>query len=155
MVTKFSLKAFTNFSDIINLLESKFDTTKNLYRNLLPITRKKRGLINMLGTTTKQITGNLDNNDLIEFSETIKKFEYDNQLLINENNEQAKINTQLQDRINRVLRELEMQHNQIRKNIITQRSDLGQNKNMQLLQEIIKINLYMDTFNSHLETVSE
>lgn len=160
MFTKLSatlngLKAFGNFTDLIIQLESKFNTVQNLYHNLLPISRQRRGLINVLGTTIKQITGNLDNNDLIQISEMIKKLESNNQILINENNEQVKINNQLQNRFNRVIEELEKQHNQIRKNIIQHRSDLGQDKTMKLLQEILKINIYMDTLNAHLESISE
>lgn len=97
MFTKGSatLKAFENFTDLINQLEPKFITVQTLHQNFLPISRQKRGLINVLGTTIKQITGNLDNNDLIQISEIIRKLESNSQVLINENNEQVKINDQL------------------------------------------------------------
>lgn len=128
------LRTFNDSMDVVNALENKFENTKNLYQNLVPHVRQKRGLVNFLGSTIKQITGNLDNNDLIEISKTLDNLKMHGQILTNENNEQIKINTKLQNRINRIISELEKQHNQIRDNIIKHRSDIGSSSNFNLLK---------------------
>lgn len=71
-----------------------------------------------LGSSIKQITGNLNNNDLIKISENIRKLELNNEILITENNQQVKINHQLEDKINRIIDQLERDHNQIRSSLI-------------------------------------
>lgn len=73
--------------------------------------------------------------------------------LINENNEQIKINLQLQDRINRVVLQLNEQHRQITKNLIAARSDTSNKKEFKILQEIFKLNICLDNLKLHLENI--
>ncbi|XP_055536035.1 uncharacterized protein LOC129733840 isoform X2 [Wyeomyia smithii] len=149
------LKSFGNLSDLTAMLESKFSNTRKMFQNLMPRQRNKRGLLNFVGSAIKQITGNLDNDDLIEISKTLKALEIDDKILINENNEQARINTQLQDRLNKFIEQFEFDHNLIRKNLIAAKSNSGIDKTIKLLREILKINIQLDNLESHLKLIFE
>ncbi|XP_055525304.1 uncharacterized protein LOC129718510 [Wyeomyia smithii] len=137
------------------MLESKFSNTRKMFQNLMPRQRNKRGLLNFVGSAIKQVTGNLDNDDLIEISKTLKALEIDDKILINENNEQARINTQLQDRLNKFIEQFEFDHNLIRKNLIAAKSNSGIDKTIKLLREILKINIQLDNLESHLKLIFE
>ncbi|XP_055635534.1 uncharacterized protein LOC129775176 [Toxorhynchites rutilus septentrionalis] len=149
------LQTFQNFTDLNKILESKFSNTRKMFLNLMPKHRNKRGLLNFLGTTIKQITGNLDNNDLIEISENIRKLELNNEILINENNEQARINRQIQDRMNRIIKQLEEDHDQVKKGIIQSRASSGITKAFSVLQDFLKVNMLLDNIGNHLKTIFE
>lgn len=149
------LKSFGNLSDLTAMLESKFSNTRKMFQNLMPRQRNKRGLLNFVGSAIKQITGNLDNDDLIEISKTLKALEIDDKILINENNEQARINTQLQDRLNKFIEQFEFDHNLIRKNLIAAKSNSGIDKTIKLLRKILKINIQLDNLESHLKLIFE
>lgn len=149
------IKSFENYTDITKMLESKFSNTQTLFHNLMPRHRNRRGLFNFLGSTLKQITGNLDDNDLIKISENIRKLESNNEILINENNEQVQINSQLQDRMNRIIRQLEKDHDQIKRSLIDSRTSSGVAKNLIILQDILKTNILIDNVNDHFRTIFE
>lgn len=113
------IRTFSNFTDMFEILESKYGTVHSLFNNLRPKQRNKRGLFNFLGTGIKRITGNMDHNDYEQISKNIFELQIKNKRLINENNEQLKINLQLQNRINSIINRLNQQQSEITKNIIS------------------------------------
>lgn len=109
----------------------------------------------MLGTTIKEITGNMDHNDFEQISKIITELQISNKVLTNENNEQFKINLQLQNRINSIINRLSQQQNEITKNIISARLENETSRNFKILRETMKINYNLDNLKSHLENIFE
>lgn len=143
-----------NHSEMTDLLQTKLSNTLHLFSELQPRTRTKRGLFNFIGSGIKTITGNLDNHDLIKISKTLQDLSINSNLLINENNEQRQINKQFQDRINRIIKQLEKQQIQISKNLILAKNDNAR-KEFVLLKEIFKIHFNLDYLKSHLDDIFE
>lgn len=148
------INSLGNYSEMTELLKTKLTNTLRLFSELQPRARPKRGLFNFVGTGIKEITGNLDENDLIEISKDIQELNFNAKILINENNEQRKINFQFQDRINRIVKQLKDQQVQISKNLISARNDLTR-KNFIIFKEIIKIHFNLDLLKNHLEDIFE
>lgn len=149
------LKSFKNSSDLTALLETKLNNAHSLLHNMHAKGRSKRGLFNFLGTGLKQITGNLDNNDLEEISNNIQKIREGHTLLVKQNNAQVAINLQLQDRINRVIKQLNEQQNQISKNLIAIKERSGSTENLFIMREVMKLGMNLDHLLKHLETIEE
>ncbi|XP_065091394.1 uncharacterized protein LOC135712347 [Ochlerotatus camptorhynchus] len=97
----------------------------------------------------------MDHNDLEHISKTISDLQINNKMLINENNEQFKMNLQLQNRINSIINRLNQQQSQITKNIKTARLENNTDKNFKILREVMKINYNLDHLRSHLENLFE
>lgn len=108
------IRTFQNFTDMFEILESKYEAVYSTFNNLRPKLRRKRGLLNLLGTGIKEITGNMDHNDFEEISKSISDLQINNRILTNENNEQLKINLQLQNRINFLINRMNKQQNLIK-----------------------------------------
>lgn len=89
-----------------DLLSTKLSNSQQLFFELKLKIRPKRGLFNLIGTEIKTITGNLDNNDLIEISKNLEDLNLNSKTLINENNEQRLINQQFQNRLKRFINHL-------------------------------------------------
>ncbi|XP_052740301.1 uncharacterized protein LOC128198508 [Bicyclus anynana] len=67
----------THFSDISNVktqTDHFLNITVEKCRQLIPISRTKRGILNPLGSLIKIITGNLDNSDAMRYDELITTF---------------------------------------------------------------------------------
>lgn len=149
------IRTFSNFTDMFEILESKYGTVHSIFNNLRPRQRRKRGLFNLLGTGIKEITGNMDHNDYEQISKNIFDLQINNKRLINENNEQLKINLQLQNRINFLINRLNQQQNAITKNIVSARFENETTKNFKLFREILKINYNLDNLKTHFENIFE
>lgn len=148
------INSFGNYSEMTDLLSTKLSNTQQLFFELKPKIRPRRGLFNFIGTGIKTITGNLDNNDLIEISKNLEDLNLNSKILINENNEQRLINQQFQNRLNRVINHLESQQAQISKNLILARN-CSARKDFIIFKEIFKIHFNLDFLKSHLEDIFE
>ena len=60
-------------NDTIQLSKMKLDNAKSKLNTLTPYKRRKRGLINGLGTVIKTITGNMDENDAKQINSQINE----------------------------------------------------------------------------------
>ena len=147
------IKQFGNFTQLVELIEMKYSNTLTLYSDIQPKFRNKRGLLDFIGTGIKFITGNPDSTDLQEISQSLDNLRKNNKLLIKENNKQAKINFQLQNKINALVFQLEKQQTQITKNIINSRSETDINRSHTILKEIFKINFNLDMLYHHFENL--
>lgn len=83
------------FKLIYETTYQKYKLLKTTLQLLLPITRTKRGIINILGTGIKLITGNMDSEDAIEINNRIQEIQINNKQLIESQNSQTKINEQM------------------------------------------------------------
>lgn len=153
------LRIFPNFKDVTDLLQDRFRTVSNLYDNLYPKKRERRGLLNFLGSGIKLITGNLDANDLMQINRDISDLRASNRKLVRENNQQIQINKQLQDRINTIVRVMNEQQNVITKQIIKARQDIINhrqvNQNFTALTQVFKISHHMELIKNHFDTIFE
>lgn len=152
------LKVF-DLRDTIKLLNRKLETIQKIYKNIMPISRQKRGLFDGLGNMIKIITGNLDNNDLAKINNQFEKLYKQNNALITENNEQVKINHKVQDRMNRIIKELKEHQEVIVKNFIKYRQNYINDKNnteeIAILKEIFNFNVNLDLFKDYLNNIFE
>lgn len=86
----------TDLGRAINVLETKFSRLEKLFEIIYPRNnRVKRGLANVLGTTIKFITGNMDSEDANEIERRIMEITLNNKQLITAHNEQITINDKL------------------------------------------------------------
>jgi hypothetical protein len=66
----------------INLhIETFIELTRDRLHQILPSNRIKRGILNPLGSLIKIISGNLDNNDAIQYNEEISKLKHKEHLI--------------------------------------------------------------------------
>lgn len=85
----FNIDKFRNFSNLVDKnkpfdyefkniqeqVEFLMDSALEKYRQLIPNSRTKRGLVNPLGSLIKLITGNLDHDDAIKYDQVISELE--------------------------------------------------------------------------------
>lgn len=134
------LRSFSNIKDIVEMLVVTYDEIMNIYSNLFPKIRSKKGAFNFLGSTVKLITGNLDQEDYNRIQSEIEILTSKSNKLIQENNLQATINEKLQTRLNKIVQSINDQQTKIRKQIIENRQAmLDSNNNSQNFISLIKI----------------
>lgn len=81
-----------NFDIAMETLKSKFIGLEQSFQNIYPHIRKRRGLLNIVGTGVKFMTGNMDNEDAIEINNKINDVILNNKQLIKANNNQFHLN---------------------------------------------------------------
>ncbi|XP_058064650.1 uncharacterized protein LOC131214285, partial [Anopheles bellator] len=90
--------------EVTQIVKQKHAQANRILQTLTPRIRQKRS-IDILGSVIKSITGNLDNQDLINLNSEIESIKNSKNVLINENNEQIKINNLFEKRINSLTKE--------------------------------------------------
>lgn len=152
------LKIF-DVQDSVMLINRKLEMIEKTYRHILPITRNRRGLFNGLGSMMKAITGNLDENDLIRINMQLNELQNQNRDLVTNNNEQIKINYKVQDRLNRIIKNLNDQQNLIRRNLVTFRQNSLNGRNVsneiKIVKELFNLNINIDLLSNHVSTIFE
>lgn len=153
------LKIFPDFKDMTDLLRDRFTTVIKQFRNLYPKKREKRGLFNFLGSGIKLITGNLDENDLIQINRDINELRRTSNKLNRENNVQVEMNRELQDRINKIIKIVNEQQSLITKQIINARQDLMNNKrinqNFTAFRQTFKVSHHLEILKAHFDSIFE
>lgn len=156
------LKIFTDFTDMTSILSTKFEEVKNSYKKLLPTVRQirqKRGAFNVIGSTIKAITGNLDENDLIQINNDIRDLKYENINLIRQNNIQVKLNRNLENRINKIIETVNDEQKIIKQQLIAARQTILINKlinqNFTAIRQAFKISYHIDLLQKHLDSIFE
>lgn len=100
----------------IILTNSGIESAEVKLNKILP-TRTKRGLINGLGTILKDLTGNLDNDDLEDINSAFNTLNEQQNSLVDNNNKQLIINQQLTARINEITDKININLNEINRTI--------------------------------------
>lgn len=158
-ITLDGLRIFSDFNDVNTLLRTKFENVNKLYRKLLPRTRTRRGAFNFLGSTIKLITGNLDEDDLVQINNDINDLKQNNHNLIRQNNIQVTINKHLEDRINNIINVIHDQQKITKQHIIAARQSSINNRainhNFTIFRQIFKISYHVDMLQHHLESIFE
>lgn len=153
------MSIFTDFTDVNIMLQTKLKDAKNAYRKLLPTKRLKRALSNFFGSTIKAITGNLDENDLVEINKDINDLRLGHQELVRQNNIQVTINKHLEARINKIIESVNNQQKIIRTQILTARQSLIEkkilNRNFTAIRLVFKISYHIDIVQKHLDSIFE
>lgn len=153
------LKIFPNFKDMTDLLQDRYSTVVNQFRNLYPRKREKRGLFNFIGTGIKLITGNLDDSDLIQINKDINELRRTTNRIIRENNVQVELNKQLQERINKIIKVVNEQQEVITKQIILSRQEFlnkqSLNQNFTALRQAFKVSHHLEIMKTHFDTIFE
>lgn len=98
--------------------------------------RSKRGLINVLGTTIKYITGNLDNNDLIEINKNIDSLYKNQEKVIKQMDKYTTFANHLTTRYTRDLETIQI-------NINSTKNALKSISNIVEVQLILQYNIYL------------
>ncbi|XP_062555699.1 uncharacterized protein LOC134220616 [Armigeres subalbatus] len=149
------LRTFQSFHDITELLTRKFQDVSKLYYNLLPHRRARRGAFNLLGSGIKLITGNLDENDLIEINHDIQNLKSKSQSLIKQNNVQVAINERIEKQLNEMTESFNKHQNAIVKELVKAKNNRLENHNVTLLMQTFKISYHLDQIEDFLESVFE
>lgn len=89
-----------NIIELVTILKQKQIQTHSILENLTTKSKRTKRSLNFLGSTIKMITGNLDNEDLLQIENQLETLKNSNNVLITENNEQVKINELFESRMN-------------------------------------------------------
>lgn len=131
---------------------------ENAFSLIYPGFRNKSGLINMLGTGIKFVTGNMDQNDAIEINNKIDELILNNKNLIRSQNEQVSINVEMMKRFHNITniknqQQIEKYFNQINGQI--KKRINCDDHDFRYMQYIYQLNLDIDILRSHLDDISE
>lgn len=143
-----------NTKDFKDILKMKFIQTSLTLQKLYPRRKTKRA-INILGTLIKTITGNLDNDDLVNLNQKISYLQYSNKELIMNNNEQIKINNQYQDRINNLTKVIYNEKEEIGKLTNQFRANKNMKVSWEQLQHFQRIVFNLDVIQRQLDDISD
>lgn len=153
------LHIFTDFKDVNVLLYNKFTKVLNSYNRILPVKRYKRGAFNILGSGIKLITGNLDENDLVQINRDINELRQGNNEIVRQNNIQVKINKQMEKRINKIITTINNQQETIKQEIIAARQSMLSsklsNQNFTIIRQIFKVSYHLDQVQNVLDSIFE
>lgn len=136
---------------IVETLRHKLIILENSFEVIKPHFRTKRGLINILGSGIKFITGNMDNEDAIEIKNSIEEITLNNKQLIKSHNDQIIINREMIDRFENITDHINDQQ-EIIKNHIFKFEDKMKN-DVRYLQFLYQINFDVDIIKSHLDDI--
>lgn len=149
------IRTFGNYTELNEILSTKLDNLRNIYYGLQMKSRHKRGLLNFVGSGIKFLTGNMDHEDYLEISKDLEDLKNANNQLVKGNNEQRKINFDMQDRINKMIKQLRYQQSIISENINNVKSETTLAKQIKILGAIMNVNMQIDHLISHFKDISE
>lgn len=150
----YKLQKNTNITSIVTIIKRKHEQADFILHNLIPKRKTKKSL-DFLGTAIKVITGNLDNNDLITLNNQLQNLKNSDNLLINENNEQIKINEQFQKRINDLTEQAHKQSIQTENFIKQTRAMIDRSLNWEHMFQLQSIIFNLDFIIHQLDTIFE
>lgn len=148
-----------NFKYILNdkreITQQKLRILQETFKFLLP-TRSKRGLINGLGSLIKDLTGNLDNQDLIDIQKALTEIHSNQDSLNKQINDQIHINAQMIHRLTEIQNYTTANINRLHYEINKTITVVDSTASIILFdQHFFKINHIIDQLNHHLKDISE
>lgn len=146
---KIESKAILNNKKIV--LSLKVDQLQGKYNEIMP-QRRKRGLINGLGNILKDITGNLDDQDLRDIQKALIEMSNNQDKLKDNNNKQVQINHQMITRINEIKDIVNINTAIIHKEVQQTNNALSQFANLITLdQQYYRLDYAIETLTKHLD----
>lgn len=142
-------KNITHFQLAYQTLINKIKTLERTFYEIYPITRTKRGLINIIGSGIKFITGNMDHDDAIEINNRIFELSSNNNVLIKAYNNQVALNQELITRFKNITDFINSQQQLIHTTINNQKNDIIN------LQCVNLIDHDIQTIREHLQEISD
>lgn len=154
------LKREENIDELTLVLEQKIQQLQQRLYSLLPMRRSKRGLVNGLGSMIKVLTGNMDATDEKEIQENLKILKQDSENLQTNTQNQLHFNNEIlirfkniTDHINKEQINIE-NYLKLTQNSISKQSN-NENKKIEILQYITRINANVDLTMLHLSNIAE
>ena len=146
------LEANPQLEEITRIVRQKHMQASIILQTLTPRFKQKRS-IELLGSVIKSITGNLDNQDLLKLTNQIQTLRNSNNMLINENNEQIRINEVFEKRINNLTKEAYRQSIEVSKFIRQARLGLDRSIDWQHTLHIHNIIFNLDDIRYQLDII--
>jgi len=168
-----------DFNQAISILESNFmklnlsqsdvgfkilnRELQNLKRNMDSLTpahtktrRSRRGLINVLGSTLKFLTGSMDNEDSEEIFKHLQNLDFNSQQLTEKTNEHIKYTARLSENIRKITDHLHDQQEQI-KNFMINVENQTNNLIAKITRPAFILELYSNiiTINKHIQDIKD
>lgn len=136
---------------VLETLNHKFLILENSFKIIQPHFRYKRGLINVLGSGIKFITGNMDHDDAIEINNSLQQLKANNRQLIDGHNEQIHINQQMINRFENITNHINSQQNVVKNHLVK----LGDKMkgDLAFLQFLYQISFDIDILKTHLDDI--
>lgn len=142
-----------NFDIATETLQAKFASLKKSFENIYPRVRNNRGLINIVGSGIKFITGNMDNEDAIEINNKINEITLNNKQLIKEHNIQIQLNHDIINRFKDLTNHINNQQTILNQILNQINSNLTQD--VTYMQYIFQIDFNIITLKNHFNDLSE
>lgn len=136
---------------IVGTINQKLRSLVNSFNVIYPHLRNRRGLINILGTGIKLITGNMDHEDAIEINNSLQELTINNKQLIKSQNEQVRINYEMIERFKNITNHINNQQEIIEKYL--SKSQTRAMDAIKYLRYVYQINFDIDTLKSHLDDI--
>jgi Gypsy protein/Baculovirus F protein len=154
------LKDHKKLGITLKTIRTKFIMLENSLNLIYPQFRSKRGLLNILGSGIKFITGNMDNDDAIEINNKIDEITLNNKQLIQSQNDQTQINQEMINRFKNITIHINDQQKSIENYLINIQNQINSKigdgiHDFQYLQYIYQINFDMDILRNHLDDIYE
>ena len=145
---------------MLNTLLHNFNQLNQTIENLVPHSRHKRSLFDILGTSLKYIAGTMDANDEKEINEKLENLSRDNKNLIEESNKQIILNNQLINQIKNLTSYINHQQFNISGYLETFYQNYETNfikieEKLLYIQYIYQINYDISLLKSHLEDIEQ
>lgn len=143
-----------------NTLVHNFNSLSRKIKHLRPHSRERRGLINILGTGLKYLTGTMDHDDETEIKNKLDALTINNKNLIEESNKQILINNEISDQIKNLTKQIKIQQNTISKylNNFTKQNEnrlIQVEDEIEYIQQIYQINYDIDILKNHISDIEQ
>lgn len=155
-----TLRSSEKFKLISKSIETKLKILEDSLNLIYPHFRKKRGLLDIVGSGIKFITGNMDHYDAIEINNKIDVINSNNEQLIKNHNQQIEINHSMIDRFRNITIHINDQQKTIQNflstidNKVVQMNKDAEHK-LDYMQYVYQITFDIDTLLDHLKDIAE
>ena len=142
-------------NDKKTITSKKLEMLKETFHFLLP-RRTKRGILDGLGSLIKDITGNLDNQDLIDIQNALHDIHNNEDALNKQINEQIHLNAEMINRLKEIQNFVTIHTDRLQHEINKTIIHTNLNTNVLLFdQHFYKINHIIDILHNHLKDITE
>ncbi|XP_055600008.1 uncharacterized protein LOC129749146 [Uranotaenia lowii] len=133
-------------SELSQIIDMKFREIKFLFGTLNPKAKRNKRSIDILGSSIKYITGNLDAEDLKIINSDLNQIRNKGNVLVKQNNQQIKINSKFENRLNLINTEIRNHQNTINKVLENDNYLISENQKISIIFQL-------DTFLENLKSI--